>query len=181
MAPPLLKCQKSTINILCDSDIVPAQALPLRKAGGDHSVPQAKAGGDNKVPQHHNATFEVAKRFMEAIVFTKTPWPISSDEKYSMGDEAWKLAIEAQDRQRALAGAPVGTPSVCQLPGGRSLQIDPQTQEAIFVYSVFSSLIGHVVILILKNITSRNLRLVLFEGVWQMEFVELWSEVTAWI
>jgi len=47
-----------------------------------------------------------------------------------MVEEAWKLAIDAQDRQRALAGAPVGTPSVCQLPGGPSLKIDPQTREA---------------------------------------------------
>jgi hypothetical protein len=68
---------------------------------------------------------------MEAIVFTKTRWPILSDDKYSMVEEAWKLAIEAQDRQRALAGAPPGTPSVCQLPRGSSLKIDRQTQEAV--------------------------------------------------
>jgi len=68
---------------------------------------------------------------MEAIVFTKDPWPIFSDDKYSMVEEAWKLVIEAQDRQRALAGAPVGSPSVCQLPGGPSLKIDPQTPEAV--------------------------------------------------
>jgi hypothetical protein len=49
---------------------------------------------------------------MEAIEFTKTPWPITSDEKYWTVDEAWQLAIEAQDCQRALAGAPVGAPSV---------------------------------------------------------------------
>jgi len=30
-----------------------------------------------------------------------------------MVEEAWKFAIEAQDRQQALAGTPVGTPSVC--------------------------------------------------------------------
>jgi hypothetical protein len=74
---------------------------------------------------------------MEAIVFAKTPWPIISDEKYSMVDEAWQLAIEAQDCQRALAGAPVGAPSVCQLPIGSSLKIDLQTQEAVSVNSVF--------------------------------------------
>jgi len=68
---------------------------------------------------------------MEAIVFTKTPWPILSDDKYWMVEEAWKRAIEAQDRQRAFAGAPAGTPSVCQLPGGPSLKIDPQTREAV--------------------------------------------------
>jgi hypothetical protein len=73
MAPPLLKCQKSTIQILRESDIVPAQALPLPKAGGDQNVLQPKAVGDHNVPQHQKATFEVAKRFMEAIVFTKTP------------------------------------------------------------------------------------------------------------
>jgi len=97
------------------------------------------------------ATFEVAKRFMEAIVFMKTPWPIISDEKYSMVDKAWKVAIEAQDHQRACAGATVGAPSLCQLLGGPSLKIDPQTREAVSVYSVFCSLIGLMMILNLKT------------------------------
>jgi hypothetical protein len=69
-----------------------------------------------------------------------------------MVDDAWQLAIEAQDCQRELAGAPVCIPSVCQLPGGPSLKIDPQTGEAVSVFSVFSSLIGLVMILIPKNI-----------------------------
>jgi len=91
---------------------------------------------------------------MEVIVFTKAPWPIISDDKYTMVDEAWQLAIEAQDQQRALAGAPVGAPSACQLPGGASLKINPQTREAVIVYSVFCSSIGLVMILIPKNIHS---------------------------
>jgi hypothetical protein len=96
MVPPLLKHQQSTINISRESDIV--QALPLPKAGGDQNVPQQKpSGGDHNVPQHQKATFEVAKRFMEAIVFTKTPWQIIFNKKYSMVDEAWQLAIEAHD------------------------------------------------------------------------------------
>jgi len=84
-----------------------------------------------QIPQHQKGTFEVAKRFMKAIVFTKNPWPIILDHKYSMVQEAWILEIEAQDCQRALAGAPVGTPSGCQFPGGPSLKIDPQTREAV--------------------------------------------------
>jgi hypothetical protein len=152
MAPQLLKCQKSTINILRESDIVPTRTLPLPKAGGVQNVPQPKAGGDDNISHHQKAIFEVAKRFMEAIVFTKTPWPIISDGKYSMVDEAWQLAREAQHHQRALAGAPVGTPSVCQLPGGPSLKIDSQTREAVNVFSVFCSSIGVVMILILKKI-----------------------------
>jgi hypothetical protein len=154
IAPPLLKRQKSTINILRESDVVPTQALPLLKTGGDQNVPQPKAGGDHNVPPHQKATFQVAKRFMEAIVFTKTPWPIISDEKYSMVDEAWTLAIEAQDRQCALAGAPVGTPSVYQLPGGPSLKIDPQTRAAVSVYYGFYSSIGVAMILSPRNIRS---------------------------
>jgi hypothetical protein len=67
---------------------------------------------------------------MEGIVFTKTPWPILPDDKYRTVDAAWKLAIEAQDCQQALAGAPPGTPSVSQLPSGPSLKIDPQGQLA---------------------------------------------------
>jgi len=153
MAPPLLKRQKSTINISRESEIV--QALPIPKAGGDHNMPQQKpGGGDHNVPRHHKAMFEVAKRFMEAIVFTKTPCPIISDEKYSMVDQAWQLTIEAQDRQRALAGAPVAAPSVCQLPGGPSLEIDPQTPEAVSVYSVFCCSIGLMMMLNPKNIHS---------------------------
>jgi len=112
IAPPLLECEKSAINISCKSDIV--HALPLPKASGDWNVPQPKAGGDHNVPQHQKVTFGVAKTFMEAIVFRKTPWQIISDDKYSMIEDALKLAIETQDPQRALAGAPVGTPSVCQ-------------------------------------------------------------------
>jgi hypothetical protein len=119
-------------------------------ASGDQNVSQPKAGGDHNVPQHQKAAFEVAKRFMEAIIFTKTPWPIISNEKYSMVDEAWKLAIEAQDCQRALAGVLVGTPSVCQLPGGPSLKINPQTRGAVSVYFVFCSSIGLMMILNLK-------------------------------
>jgi hypothetical protein len=83
------------------------------------------------VPQQQKGPFEVTKRFMEASVFRKTPWPILSNDKYSIVEEAWKLAIAAQDCQRALAGAPVYTPSVCQLPDGPSLNIDPHTQEAV--------------------------------------------------
>jgi len=77
------------------------------------------------------ATFEVVKRYMEAIVFTKTPWPILSNNKYSIVEEAWRLAIQAQDCQWALAGAPVGTPAVSQLPGGPLLKIELQTLEAV--------------------------------------------------
>jgi len=64
---------------------------------------------------------------IEAIVFTKTPWTILPDDKYSMVQDAWKLAIEAQDCLWALAGATVGTPSVYPLPSGPSLKIDPQS------------------------------------------------------
>jgi len=130
MAPPLLKRQKSSLlNELSESDRAPsAWALVLpNKSSGDQNIPQPKASSDQDIPQHHKGTFEVAKRFMEAIIFTKNPWPILSDDKYSRVEEAWKLAIEAQDHQRALARAPGGTPSVCQLPGGPSLKIDPQT------------------------------------------------------
>jgi len=146
IAPPWLKCRKSTINILCESDVIPPHALPLPEAGGDQNVPQPKASGYHNVPQHQKATVEVAKQYMAAIVFPKTPWSITSDEKYSMVKKEWKLAIEAQDRQRALAGAPIGSPSVCQLPGGPSLKIDLQTREAVSVYSVFCSPIGLMMI-----------------------------------
>jgi len=68
---------------------------------------------------------------MKAIVFTKTPWPILSDDKYFMVDDAWKLGIKAQDRQGALAGAAAGSPSVCQFRSCPFLKIDPQTREAV--------------------------------------------------
>jgi len=117
MAPPLLKRQKSALlNKFSESDrATSGRALVLpNKSSGDQNIPQPKASSEQNVPQHQKATFEVAKRFMEAIVFTKTPWPILSDDKYSMVEEAWKLAIEAQNCQRALAGTPPGTPSVHQ-------------------------------------------------------------------
>jgi len=129
MAPPLLKSQKSTLlNKLSEFNCAQcAQALPLRKSSNVQNVPQPTASADQNVPQHQMVTFEVVKRFIDTIIFTKTPWPILTGDKYSLVEEAWTLAIEAQDCQWALAGTPVGTPSVCQLWGGPSLQIDPRT------------------------------------------------------
>ena len=77
MAPPLLQGEKSSLLIkLSESDHAPsAQALVLpNKSSGEQNSPQPKASSDQNAPQHPKATFEVAKRFMEAIVFTKTPW-----------------------------------------------------------------------------------------------------------
>jgi hypothetical protein len=77
-------------NKLSESDRVPSnKALPLRKSSGGQNITQPKASSDQNVPQHQNATFEVAKRIMEAIVFTKTPWPILFDNKYAKLEEGW--------------------------------------------------------------------------------------------
>ena len=121
------------------------------------------------------------KRFVEAIIFTKTPWQIISDEKYSMVDNTLKLAIVVQDGQRALAGAPVGTPSVCKLPGGPSHHIDLQTKKAESVWAVFGFSIGLMMIVNLQDLYSQNSRVVRFKGVCQMELVELLSVVSGWI
>jgi len=149
IAPPLLKRQKSAINISHESDIV--QVLPLPKPGGDRNVPQPTACGDLHVAQHQNATFEGAKWFIEAIIFTKTSWLIISDEKYLMVDKPCNLAIEAQACQWALAGAEVVAPSVCQLPGGPSSKINPHNWKAVRVYSVSCYSIGHILLLNLET------------------------------
>jgi hypothetical protein len=93
------------------------------------------------------ATVEVVKRLMEAIIFKLTARPIISDEKSSMVDDDWQVDMEALDCHETLAGAPVDTPSVCEMPGGPSLKIDPQTQEAVSIYSAFCSSIGLMMIL----------------------------------
>jgi hypothetical protein len=48
---------------------------------------------------------------------------------------------------------PVSTPSVCPLPGGPALKIEPQTQQAVSVYSVFCSSIRVMMILDLETYT----------------------------
>ena len=48
-----------------------------------------------------------------------------------MFKEAWNLAIQAQNCQHAVAGTPVGIASGCYLPRCPSLNIDPQTFDAI--------------------------------------------------
>jgi hypothetical protein len=154
IAPPLFKHQKSAINISYESDIV--QTLPLLQANGDQNVNQPKASGDHNVPQHPKATFEIAKWFIEATIFTKTPWPIISDQKYWMVDKPRQLAIEAQDHQQASNSGPVGAPAVGQLPGSPSLKHDLQTRDAVCVYSVFCSSIGLMMILNLETSTAKS-------------------------
>jgi hypothetical protein len=128
-----------TINVSYKCDII--QALPLPKAGGDEHV-----------PQHQKAAFDVAKLYTEVIVFTWAPWPITSDEKYSMVDEVWKLASDAHNCERASAGAPVCPPSVYQLPSCLSCEINPQTPEAARGKSVLYSSIRLIMILNPNNI-----------------------------
>jgi hypothetical protein len=48
-----------------------------------------------------------------------------------MVEDVWKLVIEAQDHQCALAGAPVGIPFVLILPGCSSLKMDTLTREPV--------------------------------------------------
>jgi hypothetical protein len=91
---------------------------------------------------------------MDTIVFINTPCQIISDANYSIVNEAAKFAIDVQYRQQVLTGAPVATPSVCQLPCGTSLKIDQQTRDAVSVYSGFYSSIGDIMILIPRNIGS---------------------------
>jgi len=107
------------------------QALPLCKSSGDLNVLKCKTSGDWNVPQSQKVTFGITNTIMQAIAFMMTPSPIVSNDQNSMVKEAWKLATEAQDCQWGLAGAPVRTLSVCQLPAGPSLIIDPYTQDAV--------------------------------------------------
>jgi hypothetical protein len=129
----MLEPQNSALLIQSsESDCAPsAQALLHPKSSGGYQALQTKASADQNVSQHQKATFELAKWFMEQIVFMKTPWPLLSDDKYWMVEEAWRLDIEAQDRQRALPGASADTTSVCQSPSSPSLKIDRQRGEAV--------------------------------------------------
>jgi hypothetical protein len=104
------------------------------------------------VPEDQKEHVEVEKWFKEAILFTETTGPAISNEKYSIVDDTWQLAIEAQDCQRASTGDPVDTPSACQLPCSPSLTMDLQSRQAVSVNTVFCSLIGLMIILNPKNI-----------------------------
>jgi hypothetical protein len=82
------------------------------------------------LPDTKTATVDVATTFMKTFIFTMTLWPLLSDDKYSTVEQACQLAIKAQDCYRVLGDTLVGTPSVCQLPGGTFLKINLQTEEA---------------------------------------------------
>jgi hypothetical protein len=129
MAPPVLKRQMSALHDKSSqSDFAtPDQMLLQTKSSGEQNTPQPKNSADQNIPQHPKVPFDAAKRFMEAIVFIKTPWSIFSDDMYTMVEEARTVAIAAEDLQQALAGALSGTPYVCQFPSGSTLKIDPQT------------------------------------------------------
>jgi hypothetical protein len=101
------------LNKLSNSHHAPStKVLPLHMSSGDQNIPQPKTSADQNIPHHQMATFVIVKRFREAILFTKAPWLILSDDKYLLVDEAWKHGIEAANCQRGFAGAPVGTQSV---------------------------------------------------------------------
>jgi len=118
MAPQLLKHQKTTLlNTLCKFDHAPSvQVLPLPKSTGDQHAPHSKACWDQNVAQQQHNSCEVAKIFVQPIVFMKSPWTMLSGQKYSMVIEAGIQDIQARDCQLVLAGVPEGILSVRQLP-----------------------------------------------------------------
>lgn len=85
------------------------------------------------------ATIDITNNFVKVVIFIRTPWPILCDDNYSIVQVVWTLNIECQNWQRPIAGASIGTQSVCQLPYGAYNKIDPQLQHAIRL--VFSLLL----------------------------------------
>ena len=74
MAPQQLNCQNCTHFInSCESDCIPAQVLLPPKCTGHHDILQPQAQIVQYVPEHKMVPFQLANRFMEAIIFTKTP------------------------------------------------------------------------------------------------------------
>jgi len=53
------------------------------------------------------------------------------DEKYSMVDGVWKLALYEQDSQQPLASTSGHTPTVYPLPGSLYLNINPLVLEGV--------------------------------------------------
>jgi hypothetical protein len=78
MAPPLLKCQKSTLlnNLSQSKHATSGHVLLLSKCSGDNNAPQPYANADQNVLQPQQMTRELAKRFLEALVCMITPWSI---------------------------------------------------------------------------------------------------------
>jgi hypothetical protein len=100
MTLPLLKHQKSSqLNILSVSDHAPsALALVLsNRSTWDQNIPQLKASRDQNFPQCQMATFEVGKRYMGAIVFTRLLvqyyWMTSTRWLKELGDWRFKSGI----------------------------------------------------------------------------------------
>jgi len=61
LVPPLLNRQQSTLNIVCNADLVPTQILPLPKDIGNWQDSQLMVSADYNIPQLHRATVEAAK------------------------------------------------------------------------------------------------------------------------
>jgi len=99
----------------------------------DQNAPPRHASADHNVALYQNVTFMVAKMIMKPIVFTNPHCQAISDNMYFLVEEAWILAIEAEDDERSLADAWVGIPAMCSLPGGLFLLIDLQTLDAVSI------------------------------------------------
>jgi len=130
---PQLKHQKTTLlNKLTRCDYAaPAIVCPLPKCSRDWKIEQCKASGIQFISTYKMATVQIAYRLMKAIVFTKTPWPILSNEKCTMVAEACKLAFEAHNHQCPFPATPVCVPFPCWLPRGLSVNIDLQGHDAV--------------------------------------------------
>jgi hypothetical protein len=86
---------------------------------------------EDQIPPANRRVFELAKSFLASLVFTKVPWPATSEAEFDLCDIAWEEALESMSMQMRAVGALKPDEDVHQRPEGPSFNMDAVTRGVV--------------------------------------------------
>ena len=93
-----------------------------------------------KVPARQSRLFEISKSFLSSLVFTKVPWPATTEAELDLCDTAWTEARDSMTIQMRALGALKPDQHVYNLPAGPSMAIDSISRGLVSLCAPYSTL-----------------------------------------
>jgi hypothetical protein len=88
------------------------------------------------VPLDDKTAFDLAKKFLKSVLYTKNPWPASQEHELDICEKACNDALDTMTVQQRVVNALNGIQRVWEHSGGPSEQIDALTCGIVSLRSI---------------------------------------------
>ena len=86
---------------------------------------------ETKIPARQRRVYDLSKGFLASLVFTKVPWPATTEAELDLCDAAWVEATHSLTLVKRALGGLQSNDYVYNLPDGPSQEIDPVSRSLV--------------------------------------------------